>query len=395
MKIVHICSSITGGAGTAALRLHKALQKQGINSLMLTKRDSDIENQIYKFERPFFSRLLEYIIQPNGRLKYRSFYKKMKNNFHALSFPDAIYDISKSNILKEADIVHLHWIGSMLNYSTFFSHIHCPIVWTLHDINPFMGIGHFLYDYEKNKKCLNLQTFEKLILDEKIKAYEQSKSITLVCLNEDMRNLSLQSKAFKNREHRIIRNCLDEIWFEKRDIISIRHKYNFPLNKKILLFVSQTASSMKGTNLIQNIAPHLSNNCYLICVGKSIKIEGKRVINLGYISNTKKLMELYSLADALILPSLHDNLPNTMLESLSQGTPVITFPLYGMKDIIRDGKNGIHAKNISSSSLLNAVNCFLDEGVSWSREKIREYAYSMFSSQQVAHQYIKLYKDLI
>lgn len=395
MKIVHICSSINGGAGTAAYRLHYALQKKGIDSVMLTRRNSVVEQSIYKFKRPFFSRFLEYFIQPNGRLKYKSYMKKKANDFHALSFPDALYDLSKSDILKDADIVHLHWVGCMLNYLDFFAHIHVPVVWTLHDMNPFMGIAHCAHDYEKHKNDADFAMLEKSNLILKKKAYDQCKSITLVCLCEWMRDLSLQSLAFRNREHRIIRNCIEESWFEKREGPSIRLKYNLPPNRKLLLFVSQTKSSMKGTNLIQHMISHLDDNCCLVCVGKQIEIEGERVINIGYVADINKMMELYSCADALLLPSLQDNLPNTMLESLSCGTPVITFPICGMKDIIKDGENGIFAQNESSAALFDAIKRFLKEGVSCSRERIREEAYSLFSSHQVAAQYIDLYQDLI
>jgi glycosyltransferase involved in cell wall biosynthesis len=56
--------------------------------------------------------------------------------------------------------------------------------------------------------------------------------------------------------------------------------------------------------------------------------EIKGAVNcLGYISNEKKLAQVYSAAHAVLLPSRSDIFGVTILESLACGTPVITTPI--------------------------------------------------------------------
>jgi len=67
---------------------------------------------------------------------------------------------------------------------------------------------------------------------------------------------------------------------------------------------------------------------------------GLPIHSLGYVNSDDQLSDIYSAADIFVLPSLEDNLPNTMLESMSCGTPVVAFDVGGMKDLIRDDVTG-------------------------------------------------------
>ena len=55
----------------------------------------------------------------------------------------------------------------------------------------------------------------------------------------------------------------------------------------------------------------------------------------------------YSAADAFVIPSLQDNLPNTGLEAHACGTPVIAFNACGLPDIVDDRVTGALASHLS------------------------------------------------
>ena len=63
-------------------------------------------------------------------------------------------------------------------------------------------------------------------------------------------------------------------------------------------------------------------------------------MSLNWIAGDERLREIYSAADVYVLPSLEDNLPNTMLEAMSCGTPVVAFGVGGVPEIMADGVTG-------------------------------------------------------
>ena len=116
IKVVHLCSSNTGGAGIAAHRLNKALRDYGIDSRMLCLNKNGNDPSVEKFNIPLISRILNHIPIPYRQNKYKHIYNELSPHYESLTFPEAIFDISGHHLIEEADIINLHWVGGMLNY---------------------------------------------------------------------------------------------------------------------------------------------------------------------------------------------------------------------------------------------------------------------------------------
>ncbi len=397
-NVVHISSSDSGGAGIAAYRLNKALLKYGVNSKLLCLHKSSSDPSVVRFNVSLFDRFIGHLPISYRQNKYQKLIRKIEQekSYESITFPEAIFDISEHPLIKNADVINLHWVGGMLNYPIFFKKINKPIVWTLHDMNPFLGVAHYEGDYLRNEKYRNV---EDKIRELKIRAYSNHYSLTVVNLCKWMYDYSIKSDAFKNRHHEIIPNSVNTDIFKFYDKNLIRKILQLPIDTPVIMFCSQSVANFrKGFDLLETAMHHLSSEPIFLVVGnidRTNHINNSRLKILGAVSDERYMALLYSAADAFVLPSREDNLPNTMLESLCCGTPVISFDNGGMKDFIVDEENGLLVKTQTGESLTDSINRFLSIRNNFDRKKIAQKANDLFSPEKQAYSYNKLYTSIL
>ena len=394
MKITIVSYNDCGGAGIAALRLHKALMKNGINSSMLCIYKTTDTPKVYQFKRSLTSKVIEHLPIPYKQNKYKKYYKDLISNYECFSFPEAIYDITAHPLIKQADIINLHWVGNMLNYTHFFDTVKKPIVWTLHDMNPFLGISHYMGDRNNNLQFIEIEEKVRIFKYEAIKKHH---NVSVVNLCNWMKSYSSQSDIFASRNSSIIPNSIDISIFKIYDKQEAKKLLNLPEDKPILMFVSQdVGNKRKGLDLLTETIKKINRECCLLVIGEKNTelVSNNNCIYTGKIKDEKQMAMLYSATDVFILPSREDNLPNVMLESLCCGTPIISFSNGGMKDYIQTMKNGILVEKTTSEDLLSAINLFLDNIDSFdSKEKISKESHKKFSPDLQANRYIEFYKS--
>ena len=131
MKIVILnTSERTGGAAVAAGRLGKALKQAGIQVNKLVRDDTWLNR--FRF---YWERLIIFLCNHLNR-----------KNLFAVSIAKTGTDLSGNLSVKEADIIHLHWINQgFLSVSDLGKLVDSgkPIVWTLHDLWPATAICHY------------------------------------------------------------------------------------------------------------------------------------------------------------------------------------------------------------------------------------------------------------
>lgn len=94
-------------------------------------------------------------------------------------------------------------------------------------------------------------------------------------------------------------------------------------------------------------------------MGSNLEVNlNENIIELGRINDEKLMAMVYSASDLFVIPSLYDNLPNTMIESLLCGTPVIGFNIGGIPDVVIDQKTGYLCPEISVQSLKKPLKNF-------------------------------------
>ena len=144
------------GAGTAALRLHLGLKSIGAQSKMLVENRKSQDDDVVELEKsnPNIFKKIENRVRRKILTLEESAYNHIKPAGQDLfSNNKTLYKIGEHPLVKEADIINLHWIAWMIDYNEFFPKVrNKPMVWTLHDSNPFTGGCHVPGD------CVKYQT---------------------------------------------------------------------------------------------------------------------------------------------------------------------------------------------------------------------------------------------
>jgi glycosyltransferase involved in cell wall biosynthesis len=139
-----------------------------------------------------------------------------------------------------------------------------------------------------------------------------------------------------------------------------------------------------------------ANDIQLWCLGYNF--EGKAlpkvsfpIKHLGNIVDPELLSMIYSSADFFINASYEEAFAQTPLESMACGTPVISTPCSGAKDLIRDF-NGVVCKGFSTSDLQEGIQTALSRR--YDHGEIRKYIVENFSSEKIAKRYIEVYSEI-
>jgi glycosyltransferase involved in cell wall biosynthesis len=120
-----------------------------------------------------------------------------------------------------------------------------------------------------------------------------------------------------------------------------------------------------------------------------------KIVTTGYVS-PHDLPAYYSLIDVLLYPSLHDGMPNALLEAMACGKPVIATPVGGILDVIKDGENGILIPVNDGDALANAIHEVLSNAELSNRlgKNARQTIINAFSLQRELDGNLDVYRKL-
>lgn len=415
MKVLIVNTYDNGGAAKASLRLANGLRERGTDVNFLLKRKNDLTLDTHVLEPQKKIILKKYLSKIKRKLKkydffksdYDKFLKERSTKLELFSFPNSSFDITSSPLYKEADIINLHWVSNFLDFSTFFEKNSKPVVWTLHDMNPFSGGEH----YEEIYLDINENGFPKkriissreVYVFRKIKKIKKEallnvKNLYIVSPSIWLANKAKESDLFKDRPIHCIPNSIDTSIYKPKDIREAKKHFKIPQDKKMILFVADSlTANRKGFVFLEKAIESINNKDVVLCViGKNkLKSNFSNIIQLGVLKDDNLMSLAYSAADVFVIPSLMDNLPNTVLESIMCGTPVIGFPVGGIPDMITNGFNGLITNEISVESLVEGINQFLEGIDKYKRKDIYKEAFNKYNLSVQAKAYEDLYKSIL
>ena len=368
MKILLMSyNDIQGGANIASFRLFKALNKYKLNTKLYCCNKKSKNNKVITSENLSFK--IFKLVKAKVHNTINRFYKyfSSKENLNPMISLN-IFPSNWSNRINRDnyDLVNFHWIGNETISLSDIGRIKKKIVFTLHDCWAFQSVEHYptknINKYLINKKNNNLNLIQNIIFQKKLEAFRNVKHV--IAPSNWIANLARRSKIFKNSKIEVIPNPLNTKIYKPLNKKECKKFFNF--KKKIILFGSAApldnpAKNFKCViNIVNNLKKlHKFKNCQLVIYGaydkqilNKIKFNYKHV---GFINNEKKLAKLYNAADVFLQPSKIDNLPQTAIESIACGTPVVSFNIGGMKDIVDTNKNGYLVKPFNEKEYLNKV----------------------------------------
>lgn len=332
------------------------------------------------------------------------------------------WDISNSSEIKECDLINIHWVSEFLNSKSihYLSELKKPIVWTLHDERAFTGGCHYTYGCNGFKSncsdCPQLQTSLHWLAEKNFEnrmKFIRQIPIHFVTPSKWLKNKLISSSVFNNALHRVsvIRNSLNLDIFKPASYqkkISIRKKNGLPENNIcILIGCFSWEEERKGFKYLlqslQQLSKTLKDNSYdknitLVSMGDGdFKIKGIEHKNLGFISGEMIISEIISCCDIFINMSREDNLPNTIIESLACGVPVISTGVGGIPEMYDLKKSGRIVTRDDSKSMHDALLLFVNnpELIRESKKNARSDAEKNYSPRIQASKYFELFRKEI
>ena len=403
-------SERTGGAAVAANRLMEALNNNGVKAKMLV-RDKETDHLtvagLPSSWRHQWNFLWErFVIWLHLHLR--------REHLFEVDIANAGTDITKLPEFLEADVIHLHWVNQgMLSLKGIRKILTSgkPVVWTMHDIWPATAVCHYSRGCEQYQsqcnKCPLLpgDSLARKVWNRKEQLLSGQR-ITYVCCSNWLADEARKSALLKEQRIVSIPNAIDTRLFRPQDKQQARQTLELPIDRRIILFVSQRVTDpRKGisyfveavSRLVQQYPDMKDNTGVAILGGHAEEVASQLALPsyaLGYVSNPSRIVSVYNAADVFVLPSLEDNLPNTIMEAMACGVPCVGFHVGGIPEMISHQENGYVAKERDADDLAQGIRYVLAEAdyEALSRECLHQVA-QKYSQQSVASRYIEEYQN--
>lgn len=313
------------------------------------------------------------------------------------------------------DVVHLNLVSSGFLRVENVPRFRQPIVWTLHDMWTFTGGCHYSQGCERYVAacgaCPLLGKSPEVDLSRRIWQRKRSAwrnlNLTVVAPSNWMKECIERSSLLG--EYPVVRipYGIDTDLFQPQAQAEARQELGLPDRAHVVLFGASLADSdrRKGFDLLRAALAKLpaqieGRPVMAVVFGNTEEIElaGMSIplVCLGPIRSDARLRTIYSAADVFAAPSREDNLPNTVIESLSCGTPCVAFQIGGMPDLIKPGHTGRLVTPFDTNEFSNALSTGLQESGKEARQAAcRRFVLENFTLVRQATEYARLYEKVL
>jgi glycosyltransferase involved in cell wall biosynthesis len=418
MKIVHLNNfDIVGGAARACYSIHNSLLKNNTQSQLIVQNKLSQEPTVYSIVNNPIEKGSRFIRKV---MDYSATKILCNAEYGRFSFPIFSTSIYNNQIIRNSDIINLHWINEgfiSLGALEKLGELKIPIVWTLHDMWAFTGGCHYTNDCKSyiygcsNCPALKIKgdgDLSSFISKRKKKVFDII-NLSIVTSSNWLGEEAKKSSLLKDKKVYVAPTAIDIEIFTPRD--KTKSKEDLKLNKEklnILFGTMNLSDERKGMHYLLE-ALEIFHDKYpdyrdkiefsvfgSLKSGTTLDLSFK-LNYLGHKSSNEQIAECYNAADLFVAPSIQDNLPNTVLESLGCGTPVVAFNIGGMPDMIEHKKNGYLAQPFFAEDLADGIKWILENSLLNDKLNIfaRQKVVDNFTFEAVGKKYIQIYEELL
>lgn len=405
IQVVHLQTHLPS-SGNAAYRLHLALRKAGIGSSILSLSSDFSQSGTLQS----LGKLAKLKSVSNEVLQSYLTYNA-NPQFGLFSYPLIGSDVVDHPSVTNADVIYIHWaIGGFLSFSSI-ELLLCtgkPIIMFMHDMWNITGGCHYSFDCDKFKTmCSNCQLVPPNKLYDlaqagflkKKKLFAKYNNIHFVTPSKWLYQLATESGVTAGKPIHYIPNILATDIFKPISKSTAREHLSIDQNDKVIAFgASSISSPYKGWSYLLEALQllykqHGGTGITVLIFGNGNEEQTAmdipfKVKFLGKLRDDFSTALLYNASDIFLAPSLADNLPTTIMESLACGTPVVGFNTGGIPDMVQHLKNGYLAEYKSSVDLANGILYCLDI-------PIQGFLSDNFDTEKLLQKHFDLYERLL
>ena len=402
----------SSGSALAALRLNQGLQSLGIDSQMLVFKKTSPNPAVLGLQTRWGNTIAKgsRALDPALLKLYQKFQPQISGEEFSVPWvPD--WTGQRIAALKP-DLLNLHWVNYGFLQIESLARLNKPLVWTLHDMWAFTGGCHYNQECDRYRQscgaCPQLHSqreadLSRWIWQRKAQSW-QGINLTVVTPSAWLAARAAESSLFRDRRIEVIPNGIDTTQYQPLDRAMARAKLNLPQDKRLILFgaINPTSASRKGFQLLQPALQSLrqmgwQDHADLVIFGTdSSALElGFQTHYLGKLNGDLALALAYSAADICVVPSVQENLPNTLVEAIACGTPCVAFNVGGNSEIIDHQQNGYLAQAYEVEDLAAGIAWVLaSERYQHLCEQARQKAQA-FTLEVQAQRYLHRFEEVV
>lgn len=390
------------GAGIAALRLHRALRGNGVDSHYFVVRkqsdDDDVETiagsagRRANSARRFLARA---VLKAAGAADAGA--------VSANLFPSGLHRPLRD---AGADLVHLHWLGAETIRIEELARLRTPVVWTLHDEWFYEGIDHYRLLCTTAGADVAAPAFARRLLDRSVRRRKAAAWKRLdpfvVAPSRWLAQNAIDSGLVAPERVRAIPNPVPLDVYRPGERWQAREALGLPQDHRIVGFGAVRAGMdpRKGYAFLAQALQHLAAEdgglMTLLVFGAD---RGSDPLPLparfsGTVVADAELARLYAAMDVFVCPSLQENFPNTIGEAMACGVPCAAFAVGGIPEMIAHGSNGYLAAPRDAADLARGIGACLADGDEMGRAA-RAFAETTLAPSSCASAYASVYAEVL